>query len=126
MKKYEVHLADWQRILFEQTPPVFLLEVFIRTVIIYIFLLFVLRWLGKRMSGQLTILEMSVMLTLGAIVSVAMQVPDRGITLSMVVLFCTLLFQRSLSWLGVKSAGLEELTQGKISTLLKDGVLDLE
>lgn len=78
------------------------------------------------MSGQLTILEMAVMLTLGAIVSVAMQVPDRGITLSMFVLFCTIAFQRGLSWLGVKSAGIEELTQGRISTLVKDGVLDLK
>lgn len=126
MKKFEIHLADWQRILFGQAPPVFLLEVLVRTIIIYIFLLFVLRWLGKRMSGQLTILEMAVMLTLGAIVSVAMQVPDRGITLSMFVLFCTLAFQRGLSQLGIKSARIEELTQGRISTLLMDGVVDLK
>ncbi|MGN6639360.1 MAG: DUF421 domain-containing protein, partial [Mucilaginibacter sp.] len=126
MKKYEIHLADWHRILFGEAPPLFLLEVFIRTVIIYLFLLFILRWLGKRMSGQLTILEMAVMLTLGAIVSVGMQVPDRGIILSMFVLFCTLAFQQGLSWLGVKSARMEELTQGRISTLLKDGVIDLE
>jgi uncharacterized membrane protein YcaP (DUF421 family) len=126
MKKFEIHLADWQRILFGQAPPIFFLEVFVRTLIIYIFLLFVLRWLGKRMSGQLTILEMAVMLTLGAIVSVGMQTPDRGITLSMFVLFCTLAFQRGLSWLGIKSARMEELSQGQISTLVKDGVLDLD
>jgi uncharacterized membrane protein YcaP (DUF421 family) len=126
MKKFEIHLADWQRILFGQAPPVYLLEVLVRTIIIYIFLLFVLRTLGKRMSGQLTILEMAVMLTLGAIVSVGMQTPDRGITLSMFVLFCTLAFQRGLSWLGIKSAPIEELSQGRISTLVKDGVLDLE
>src|SRR4051812_26867893 len=126
MKKFEIHLADWQRILFGQSPPIFLLEVFIRTVIVYIFLLFVLRWLGKRMSGQLTILEMAVMLTLGAIVSVGMQTPDRGITLTMFVLFCTLAFQRGLSRAGIKSAKIEELSQGRISTLVKDGVLDLE
>src|SRR3954466_6809645 len=110
MKKYEIHLADWQRMLFGQAPPIFLLEVFVRTLIIYVFLLFVLRWLGKRMSGQLTILEMAVMLTLGAIVSVAMQIPDRGLTLSMLVLFCTLAFQRGLSLWGIKSARIEELT----------------
>ena len=126
MKKFEIHLADWQRILFGQSPPIFLLEVFVRTVIVYIFLLFVLRWLGRRMSGQLTILEMAVMLTLGAIVSVGMQVPDRGITLTMFVLFCTLAFQRGLSMLGLKYAKIEELTQGTISTLVKDGVLDLK
>lgn len=126
MKKHEIHLEDWQRLLFGQTPPIFLLEVFIRTFIIYIFLLFTLRWIGKRMSGQLTILELSIMLTLGAIVSVAMQVPDRGIALSMFVLFCTLVFHHGLSWLGVKSARVEELSYGKISLLVKDGVLQLD
>lgn len=126
MKKYEIHLNDWERLLFGQAPPMFLIETFIRTLIIYVFLLFVLRWLGKRMSGQITILEMAVMLTLGAIVSVAMQVPDRGITLSMFALFCTLAFQRGISWLGTKSAGIEEFTQGRISTLVKDGVMDLD
>jgi len=126
MKKYEIHLEDWQRILFGQAPPVFLLEVFIRTLIVYVFLLFVLRWLGKRMSGQLTILEMAIMLTLGAIVSVGVQMPERGITLSMVALICTLIFQRGLSWLGTKSARIEELSQGKMSVLLKDGVMELQ
>jgi uncharacterized membrane protein YcaP (DUF421 family) len=126
MKKYEIHIDDWQRILLGQTPPIFLLEVFIRTVIIYIVLLFILRWLGKRMSGQLTILELSIMLTLGAIVSVGMQMPERGIAMTVVVLFCTLFFQRTVSQLGIKNARLEELAYGKMSLLVKDGVLQLE
>jgi uncharacterized membrane protein YcaP (DUF421 family) len=62
-----------------EAPPLFLLEVFVRTLVIYVFLLFILRWLGKRMSGQLIIMELSVMLTLGAIVSASMQLPDHGI-----------------------------------------------
>ncbi len=126
MKKYEIHLADWQRILFGEAPPFYLLEVFVRTFIVYVFLLLILRWLGKRMSGQLTILEMAVMLTLGAIVSVGMQTPDRGIALSLFGLLCTLMFQQGLSYLGTKSARIEEISQGQISTLLKDGVLEVD
>src|ERR1700712_4094690 len=104
MKKDEIHLTDISRILFGQSPPLFLLEVFFRTIIIYICLLLVMRWLGKRMSGQLTIMEMTVMLTLGAIVSVGMQVPDRGIVLSLLVLLVTLAFHRGLGELGFKNA----------------------
>jgi uncharacterized membrane protein YcaP (DUF421 family) len=89
MKKDEIHLEDIQRILFGQAPPQFLLEVFIRTVVIYISLLFIVRLLGKRMSGQLTIMEMAVMLTLGAIVSVPMQMPDRGLLQGALLLLCT-------------------------------------
>jgi uncharacterized membrane protein YcaP (DUF421 family) len=80
---------------------------------------------GKRMSGQLTIMEMAVMLALGAIVAVAMQVPDCGILLSVTVLLCTITFQRGFAWLGFKNANAEKLIQGDLSVLVKDGVLQL-
>ena len=126
MKKEEIRLDDIQRILFGQAPPEFLLETFIRTVIIYILLLVIVRWLGKRMSGQLTIMEMAVMLTLGAIVSVPMQVPDRGLLQGVLLLLCTLLFQRGISLLGFKNEKTENMLQGKTSLLIKDGVLQLK
>jgi uncharacterized membrane protein YcaP (DUF421 family) len=123
MKKEEIHLDDIRRILFGQAPPVFLLEVFLRTIIVFICLLVVVRWLGKRMSGQLTIMEMAVMLTLGAIVSVGMQMPDRGFGLTIFGLLCTLLFHRGLGYWGFKNSRIEELTQGKMSLLVADGVM---
>src|SRR5438874_3764069 len=100
MKKDEIHLEDIKRILFGQAPPEFLLETFIRTLIIYIVLLLVIRWLGKRMSGQLTIMEMTVMLTLGAIVAVPMQMPDRGLLQGILILLCVAGLQRGVSLLG--------------------------
>ncbi|RCH55308.1 hypothetical protein DJ568_09000 [Mucilaginibacter hurinus] len=75
MKKEEIDLSDIGRILLGEAPPLFLLEVFIRGLATYMFLLVIVRWLGKRMGGQITIMEMSVMITLGAIVSVPMQAP---------------------------------------------------
>lgn len=126
MKKDEIYLDDIKRILFGLAPPEFLIEVFFRTLIVYIALLFIIRWLGKRMSGQLTIMEMAVMLTIGAIVSVPMQVPDRGLLQGAILLLCTVLFQRGISFLGFKSGKIEDLTQGKASMLVKDGVLQLK
>jgi len=126
MKKEDIHLSDMARILFGEAPPLFLLEVFVRTLIIYIFLLYVLRGLGKRMSGQLTIMELSVMLTLGAIVSASMQLPDHGILEGFLLLLCALGFQRGISYLGVRSSKFEELTQGKAGMLLSDGVLQVD
>src|ERR1700712_3200819 len=125
MKKEDIHLGDLARILFGEAPPLFLLEVFVRTLIVYVFLLYILRWLGKRMSGQLTIMELSVMLTLGAIVSASMQIPDHGILEGFLLLLCALSFQRGISYLGVLSAKFEKLTQGKAGMLIKDGVLEV-
>jgi uncharacterized membrane protein YcaP (DUF421 family) len=123
MDKKAIHITDIHRILFGDAPAIFLLEVFIRTVITYLILLTVTRWLGKRMTGQLSITEMAVMLTLGAIVSVAMQVPESGVLMAVIVLTCTLTFERGLAWLEFKNKKIERLSQGKISILVKEGII---
>jgi uncharacterized membrane protein YcaP (DUF421 family) len=122
----DIKLTDLSRILFGNTPPEFLLEVFIRTIFIFVALIIVMRWLGKRMNGKLTITEMAVVLTLGAIVSVPMQTPDRGLLQGFIVLTCALLFQRGISLWGFKHKKIELLTQGTMNMLVKDGVIQLQ
>jgi hypothetical protein len=50
MKKEDIHLGDLARILFGEAPPLFLLEVFVRTLIVYVFLLYILRMGYARVS----------------------------------------------------------------------------
>lgn len=85
-----------------------------------------MRWLGKRMAGQLTILELGVMLTLGAIVAPAMQAPNVGVLVGIFILLCVLGFQQGLTFLSFKSKKIEWLTQGKARIFIKDGVLILD
>ncbi|RIV19936.1 DUF421 domain-containing protein [Fibrisoma montanum] len=126
MEKEHIHLVDWQRILFGEAPPAFMIEVLIRSIVIYLAFLVTARYLGKRMNGQLTITELAVMLTLGAIISPAMQMPERGILQSILALFCTLLFQRGLGLWGFKNRKVEQASFGSESVLVKDGVLQLD
>jgi uncharacterized membrane protein YcaP (DUF421 family) len=126
MNKQDIHFTDWKRIFIGDNPALFLVEIFLRTAIIYAILLLTVRLLGKRMAGQLTRTELAVMLTLGGIVSVAMQMPDRGLLQGVGVLACALLFQRGLTLLDWKSSRVETWTQGRVGLLVKDGVLDLE
>jgi uncharacterized membrane protein YcaP (DUF421 family) len=126
MKKEEIHWADWHRIFLGTAPMEFLLEALIRTIIMYLILLIVLRLLGKRMGGQLTISELAVMLTLGAIIAVPMQVPEKGILQGILVLFCALVFQRGVNYLGLKSRKMERFIQGGEELLIKDGVMVID
>ncbi|PAW92404.1 hypothetical protein CKK33_02395 [Mucilaginibacter sp. MD40] len=126
MNKYQIHLKDIGRILFGQAPPLFLVEVFFRALITYTLLLLIVRWLGKRMTGELTIMEMAVMVTLGAIVATPMQVPERGILLGLVLLLCAVAFQRGISYLGYRSHKFENITQGKPSLMVRDGIMQIE
>lgn len=126
MKKEDIHLTDLRRILLGDAPWIFMLEVFMRTLIIYLALLLVLRLLGKRMNGQLTITEFAVMVTLGGIVSPIMQLADRGILVGFTSLVCVLVFLRGINWLAFKYKKVEMVTQGDVSMLVKDGVLELD
>jgi len=126
MEKWKINFMDWQRIWFGNAPAEFMLEVFCRTLIIYAILLLVVKAMGKRMSGQLTITELAVMLTLGAIVSVPMQIPDRGLLQGVLAFFCAFCFLRGVNYLGVRSEKIEHIIQGKMSVLVKDGVLQIE
>src|ERR1700712_5672934 len=98
MKKDEIHLHDIQRILFGNAPASFLIETFVRSMISFVILLVILRLLGKRMSGKMTSTEMAVQLMFGAIISSAMQIPDRGILEGGFTLMLVLLFQRGITW----------------------------
>src|SRR5215210_3002625 len=119
MKKEEIHLGDIKRWLFGQTPPEFMIEVAIRTLLIYVILLLVVRLFGKRMTGQITLVELAVMVTLGAIVSPVMQLPDRGILFGVIALFVALLFQRGLNLVAFKNEKVEHVTQGTLTLLIK-------
>jgi uncharacterized membrane protein YcaP (DUF421 family) len=125
LKKEDIHF-DLTRLLFGNAPPEFLAEVFIRTIFIYISLLIVVKLLGKRMSGQLTITEMAVLIMLGAIVGSPIQIPDRGIFISIAILFCLLSFQSIVNALSFKNEKFEQLLLGKSAMLVKDGVLQLD
>ena len=126
MEASDIKLSDWQRILFGNISPLFLAEVFLRTTLVYLALLVMVRLLGKRMSGQLTLMEMSVMLTLGAIVSVPMQSADRGILQGLLILLVVLLLYRGLNYLGFYHPGIEKKLQGKPTVLVRNGILQLK
>jgi uncharacterized membrane protein YcaP (DUF421 family) len=126
MKKEEIHLGDWHRLFIGNNPGEFLLEVAIRTLIIYLFLLLMMRFMGKRMNAQLNVVELTVMLMLGAIVAVAMQLPDRGLLHSIMTLGCVLVLYRGINWLAFKYRGVEKLVQGDLEQVVADGEMDLE
>ncbi|GAB4038399.1 DUF421 domain-containing protein [Spirosoma jeollabukense] len=126
MDKEEIKLADWERILIGDAPVEFLVEVFIRTTLIYLIVLVVMRLLGKRMNGQITNLELTVMLTMGAIVSPAMQLPDRGLLSGILALLCALFFLWETNLLGFRSSKAEKFIQGTETAVIKDGIIQLD
>lgn len=116
-------LGTLQRLLMGDAPWIFLVEILVRTVAIYIVLFIVMRLMGKRMAAQLSISEMAVMLTLGAAIGVPLQTPAQGLLPAAVLLVSALFFQRGLSYAAYRQRRVEIATQGDVTLLLKDGRL---
>lgn len=125
MNTEKVTPFDIERMLFGDAPPGFLIEVFFRGLALYLFMLLIVRFLGKRMAGELTVTEMVLMVTLGGSVAVAIQVPEGGVLIGFVVLTCAFLFERVFSWLTLQSPRFETISQGCATLLIKDGVLQI-
>jgi uncharacterized membrane protein YcaP (DUF421 family) len=126
MEKDDIKLDDWERILIGNNPWGFTVEVFIRTLVIYFFLVLVMRLLGKRMNAQLNITDLAVMLTLGAIASVPMQDFNAGILPGVILLIAILLLHQGLNLLSFEKRNVEKLTKGKMELLIKNGLVDNE
>lgn len=125
MQDDKINSDDVSRLFLGETPVWFLLEVAFRTVLIYLALILVVRLLGKRMNGQLSIAEMAVMITLGAIISAPMQMPDRGILQGVLILSCVLGSQRLINYYGAKSKVAEQIIYGNPTLIVKDGILQI-
>lgn len=117
---------DWYRLLMGKDPLAFLAEVVVRTVVIYLALQVTLRYMGKRMTGQLTLMEMTVMITLGAIIAAPMQIPDRGVLHGIIILCCALGYHRVVNAGEARSIRMEQIVHGKEVALVKDGVLQIQ
>src|SRR3954447_17443103 len=126
MEAQDIHLSDWHRILLGQTEWSFLIEVAIRAGVIYLLLLISMRMMGKRVASQLSLSELAVILTLGAVAGQPLQVGDRGILPMVAALFAALVFQRGLSWWSLKRPRIERIAFGEVSVIVADGRLLLE
>lgn len=125
MQKEDIVFGDWHRWLFGTAPPSFTGEVAIRAVIIFMVMLLIVRWLGRRMKGQLSIGELAVILTLGAMIAGPLQIPTVGLLPTVVILLAVLGMHRLSNWLAFKYRPVELAQQGDMALLVSDGRLDL-
>jgi uncharacterized membrane protein YcaP (DUF421 family) len=114
-----------RRILLGNAPFGYLAELLVRVLVVYSLLLVIVRFLGKRMSGQITNVELGVMIVLGGIVAVPLEIADRGMLPGLLLLVTVLGLQRALGALQTRSPAAERTMLGHASTLVRDGMIQL-
>ncbi len=125
MKKDEIKLDDWQRILAGEVPPEFFIEVILRIAVIYVLLMLTMRIMGKRMAAQLNAGELAALVTLAAAIGVPLQAPDRGLLPAIIIAFIVVVIQRMIARWSFKNEKFEQLTQGDQSLLVDNSVMNL-
>lgn len=114
---------DLKRMLVGDEPPLFLLEIFVRTVIIYAYTLLLLRWLGSRTIGQLSTVEFLLVIALGSAVGDAMFYPDVPLIQAMLVVTVVVGANKLLDVMIDRSVRAERLLDGKPREAIRDGVI---
>lgn len=125
MKANDIHLDDWARILVGNVPGSFYIEVLIRLLFIYLLLITSMRLMGNRMASTLGRNELAAMVVMAAGIGVPIQAPERGLIPAVIIAAIVVLTQRAISARAFKHPLFEKQSQGNISTLIVDGVMDV-
>lgn len=114
---------DFYRIFIGEDPPLFMLEIVFRTLIMYGYTIILLRVLGKRGMGQLSMLELAIIISFGSAVGDPMVGPDMPIFHGMIAITVVTFFQIGFEKLINKSKFIECRLEGKPSLVILKGVI---
>lgn len=119
----EVMPFDLARIFLGDTPPLFLLEIAFRTLVMFLWLVLLLRLTGKRGLAQLSPLELAIVIGMGSAAGDPMFYPEVPLLHGLLVLLIVVTLQRLLSHLVSRSERVETFIEGLPVELVRDGVI---
>lgn len=100
--------------------------IFLRTVFIYFFLLVIMRMMGKREIGKLSVFDLIVSFMIADISAMAID-SEKPLFIGITTILTLALLQVLLSYLSLKSKRIREWTDGKPVMIIKNGeILDDE
>ena len=115
---------DLHRIFLGDLPGAFYLEIVLRTAVMFLFALALIRTLGKRSLGQLSIFDFVIIIALGSAVGDPMFYEDVPLLYGMVVVAVVVALERVLALLTSRRARVERMVDSSPTVLVRDGVVD--
>lgn len=117
---------NWKELLLGQEEWPFILEIVIRTVIMFITIVIGLRVLGKRGVKQLSIFELVVIIGLGSAAGDPMFYKEVGVISSIIVFTVIIFLYTIITYLIAKYKKFEELIEGKCICLIDNGEFSIK
>ncbi|MBB4825826.1 uncharacterized membrane protein YcaP (DUF421 family) [Sporosarcina luteola] len=98
-----------------------------RTVFLYILILIILRLMGKREVGELSVIDIVVFIIMAEVAAFALESPDQPLIESIVPIIILLLIQLLTSFISLKSKKFRDLVDGDPTMIIEDGkILETE
>jgi len=114
---------EWKRIFMNDHSWEFLLEVMLRSVIMFVIILVTLRASGKRGIKQLSIFELVLIIGLGSAAGDPMFYEDVGILPALIVFVMVISMYLAITKLTDKASWVEHALEGKPLYIIKNGIV---
>lgn len=116
---------DWASIFIHDTTWAFAIEIVVRVAVMFVLIISFLRFTGKRGVRQLSIFELTIILSLGSIAGDPMFTEDLPIIQAVLIMSTVILLYRLCTWAMMKFQSFEDLLEGKSLYIVEDGLLVL-
>lgn len=115
---------DLQRLLLGTQPPMYLLEVALKCVIVFLVLLLVMRLMGKRGQNKLSPMQQMLLIALGSAAGDALLYPTVALAYAALILFGITLLTMALEELSARYPKVRNHVESRPRLLVRDGVVD--
>ena len=114
---------DFAKMLFGDFTFLIYLEIILRVVIIMVYTILMIRWIGKRVVGGLGSADVLLIVAMGSAVGDAMFYPDIPLSIPLSVITLIAAFQKTYVYFGIKYESVRKITDPKVIKLVENGRL---
>lgn len=114
---------DMWQILIGDFSPVIYLEILLRVVIIMVYTILMIRWIGKRVVGGLGSADVLLIVAMGSAVGDAMLYPNIPLLIPISVITLIAAFQKIYVYIGIKYEPVRKVTHPSVMKLVENGKL---
>lgn len=123
MNSADIVPFDLYRMFIGDVPLLFSLEIVFRTIFLYAYTVFILRFVSHRTVGQLSLVEFLLVIALGSAVGDPMFYPEVPLLHGMIVIASIVFFSRFLTYIMNNNEQIENAIEGSPIEVISDGYI---
>jgi uncharacterized membrane protein YcaP (DUF421 family) len=101
-----------------------LLIVVWRTVFMYVLIIVVLRIMGKRELGELSVVDLVISVLMAEVAAFALDDPDSPLVMAIMPILVLLIIQITASFISLKSKKFRDVVEGDPAVIIRNGVIE--